>query len=158
MDTQLYPVHAHRRPEEKITQSAVSGPSSAHLPEKGPSKNNHLYHNSLTSAILCFTPTRVISLSHTSPWPTCWVVTLHYLLCNRTHPYPVTRLSSGLDHFPSQAFTPMNNLTFHTYPPMKMEQTKCSETSAYKIQTMVNYPEERIRLPKKKMSAASNPT
>jgi len=31
----------------------------------------------------------------------------------------------------------------HTYPPMKMEQ--CSETSAYKIQTPENYPEESIQ-------------
>jgi hypothetical protein len=29
-----------------------------------------------------------------------------------------------------------------TYLPMKMEQTECSETSAYKIQTPRNYPEE----------------
>jgi hypothetical protein len=29
-----------------------------------------------------------------------------------------------------------------SYPPMKMEQTECSETSAYKIQTPRNYPEE----------------
>jgi hypothetical protein len=28
------------------------------------------------------------------------------------------------------------------YPPMKMEQTKCSETSAYKIQTPGNHPEK----------------
>jgi len=28
---------------------------------------------------------------------------------------------------------------------MKMEQTECSETSAYKIQTPVNYPEESIQ-------------
>jgi len=28
---------------------------------------------------------------------------------------------------------------------MKMEQTECSETSAYKIQTPVNYPEENIQ-------------
>ena len=33
----------------------------------------------------------------------------------------------------------------HTYPPMKMEQTVCSETSAYKIQTPGNYPEESIQ-------------
>jgi hypothetical protein len=32
---------------------------------------------------------------------------------------------------------------FYTYSPMKMEQ--CSETSAYKIQTQENYPEERIQ-------------
>jgi len=32
----------------------------------------------------------------------------------------------------------------HTYPPMKMEQTGCSGTSTYKIQTWGNYPEEGI--------------
>jgi len=31
------------------------------------------------------------------------------------------------------------------YPPMKMEQTECSETSAYKIQTPGNYPEESMQ-------------
>jgi len=30
----------------------------------------------------------------------------------------------------------------HNYQPMKMEQTECSETSVYKIQTPGNYPEE----------------
>jgi len=33
----------------------------------------------------------------------------------------------------------------HTYPPRKMEQTECSETLAYKIQTWGNYPEESIQ-------------
>jgi hypothetical protein len=33
-----------------------------------------------------------------------------------------------------------------TYLPMKMEQAECSETSAYKIQTPGNYPEENIQL------------
>jgi len=33
----------------------------------------------------------------------------------------------------------------HNYLPMKMEQTECSETSAYKIQTPGNYPEESIQ-------------
>jgi len=28
---------------------------------------------------------------------------------------------------------------------MKMEQTECSETSAYKIQTLGNYPKESIQ-------------
>jgi hypothetical protein len=28
---------------------------------------------------------------------------------------------------------------------MKMEQTECSEVSAYKIQTLENYPEESIQ-------------
>jgi hypothetical protein len=45
----------------------------------------------------------------------------------------------------------INTLTFsdlvflHTYLPMKIEQTECSETSAYKIQTPGNYPEESIQ-------------
>ena len=38
-----------------------------------------------------------------------------------------------------------NLVILHTYPPMKMEQIECSETSAYKIQTPGNYPEERIQ-------------
>jgi hypothetical protein len=33
----------------------------------------------------------------------------------------------------------------YTYPAMKTEQTECSETSAYKIQTPGNYPEESIQ-------------
>jgi hypothetical protein len=32
---------------------------------------------------------------------------------------------------------------------MNMEQTECSETSAYKIQTTGNYPEENIQQTKK---------
>jgi len=31
------------------------------------------------------------------------------------------------------------------YPPMKMEQTECSDTLAYKIQTPGNYSEESIQ-------------
>jgi hypothetical protein len=31
------------------------------------------------------------------------------------------------------------------YMPMKMEHTECSETSAYKLQTPGNYPEESIQ-------------
>ena len=33
----------------------------------------------------------------------------------------------------------------HTYLPIKMEQTECFETSAYKIQTPGNYPEDSIQ-------------
>jgi len=35
--------------------------------------------------------------------------------------------------------------TLHTHLPMKMEQTECSEMSAYKIYTLGNYPEESIQ-------------
>ena len=33
----------------------------------------------------------------------------------------------------------------HTYLPMKMEQTECCKTSAYKLQTPGNYPEKNIQ-------------
>ena len=33
----------------------------------------------------------------------------------------------------------------HIYLPMKMEQTECSETLAYKLQTAGNYPKENIQ-------------
>jgi hypothetical protein len=36
-------------------------------------------------------------------------------------------------------------VSFLLTPPMTMEQTECSETSAYKIQTPENYPEENIQ-------------
>jgi hypothetical protein len=51
----------------------------------------------------------------------------------------------------SQIFPRINTPTFsnlvilHTYPPMKIEQIGCSETSAYKIQTPGNCPEESIQ-------------
>ena len=36
-------------------------------------------------------------------------------------------------------------MSLFTYLPKKMEQTECSETSAYKIQKPGNYPEESIQ-------------
>jgi hypothetical protein len=36
-------------------------------------------------------------------------------------------------------------VTVHTYWPMNMEQTECSETLAFKLQTPVNHPEESIQ-------------
>ena len=56
-----------------------------------------------------------------------------------------------LENSLTQTFSRINTPTFsnlvilHTYPPMEMEQTKCPETSAYKIQTPGNYPEESIQ-------------
>jgi len=53
--------------------------------------------------------------------------------------------------FSSQSFSRINTPTLstpvilHTYPPIKMEQTDCSEKLAYKIQTPGNYPEESIQ-------------
>ena len=34
---------------------------------------------------------------------------------------------------------------FHLHMPIKMEQTECSETCAYKIQMPGNYPEEKVK-------------
>jgi hypothetical protein len=53
----------------------------------------------------------------------------------------------GSSHNFSRINTPTfsNLVIIHTYPPMKMEQTECSETSEYKIQTPGNYPEESIK-------------
>jgi len=51
----------------------------------------------------------------------------------------------------SQTFCCINTPTFstpvilHTYLPMRMEQTECSETLAYKIQMPRNYPEESVQ-------------
>jgi len=56
--------------------------------------------------------------------------------------------NSPASEFYMQTF---RNTLFHlhrqvgTYLPMKMEETECSETSAYKIQTPENYPEESIQ-------------
>jgi len=53
--------------------------------------------------------------------------------------------------FSSQTVSRVNTPTFSnllilcTYLPMKMEQTECSKTSAYEIQTPGNYPEENIQ-------------
>ena len=38
-----------------------------------------------------------------------------------------------------------NLVILHAYPPIKMEQTGCSEKSACKIQTPGNYPEESMQ-------------
>jgi hypothetical protein len=56
-----------------------------------------------------------------------------------------------LENSLSQPFSRINTPTFstlvilHTYPPIKMEQIECSETSAHKIQMLGNYPEESIQ-------------
>jgi hypothetical protein len=62
----------------------------------------------------------------------------------------VTLLPMSLGYFqakPSPVCIPqlLSNLVIITYLPMKMEQTERSETSAYKIQTPGNYPEEIIQ-------------
>ena len=45
--------------------------------------------------------------------------------------------------FPYNFLFPVHST--HIYLPMKMEQTECSETSTYKLQTPGNYPKENIQ-------------
>ena len=88
--------------------------------------------------------------SHTCPWPPCGLLPSTTCFCTQTRHYRHPH-SYWLRLFSSQTFFHINTPTFsnlvilHTYPPMKMEQTQCSETPAYKIQTPGNYPEESIR-------------
>ena len=39
------------------------------------------------------------------PVASMWVISLHYLLCNRTHPCPVTLLPIGSGYFQAKPFT-----------------------------------------------------
>ena len=76
----------------------------------------------------------------------CWIVCV---LVGTLHPRQSSLFKLKLPPCPSQTFSHITTPTFstpdtlHPYPPMKMEQ--CSETSAYKIQTPGNYPEESIQ-------------
>jgi hypothetical protein len=90
-----------------------------------------------------------ISVSHTRPRPPCGPLPFHYLLCKRTHPYPITLLPIGLGYFrakPSHVWIPQlfsNLVIIHLIA--YEDGAECSETSAYKIQTPGNYPEENIQ-------------
>jgi hypothetical protein len=113
--------------------------------------DSHLQHNSLTSTIPWLTPTRTpISFTY-PPVASMWVVTLHNLFLYSDPPLPCQPPSYWLRLFSSQTFSCINTPTFlnllilHTYPPMKMEQTECSETSPYKIHMPGNYPEESMQ-------------
>jgi hypothetical protein len=82
------------------------------------------------------------------PAASMWVVTFQYLLCNRTHPYPVTLLHVGSSYsltksFPVRIIKHFSNLVILQLPAYE-DGTKYSETLAYKIQTLGNYPEESI--------------
>jgi len=83
------------------------------------------------------------------PAATMWVITLHYLLCTRTHPYPVTHHPIGSGYFrakPSPVWIPQQFSNLVILHLLAYEDgTVCSETSAYKIQTPGNYPEENIQ-------------
>ena len=108
--------------------------------------DSHLKHNSLTSTIRWLNTTRALSPSHTCPFPPCGSLHSTTCFCTRTRHYPVTLLPIGSGYFRAKPLHVFSNLVILlTYTPMKVEQTECSETSAYKIQTPGNYPEENIQ-------------
>jgi len=80
-----------------------------------------------------------------------WVFPLHSLFLYSELPLPSHPPSVWLRLFWSQIHSRINTSTFatpiilHTYPPTKLQQTECSETLAYKIQILRNYPEESIQ-------------
>jgi len=86
-----------------------------------------------------------------APVVSMWVVTLHSLFMYSDLPLPYHPPSWGLRLFLSQTFPRINTPTFsslvilHTYLPMNVEQKVRSETSANKIQTPENCPEESIQ-------------
>jgi hypothetical protein len=68
-----------------------------------------------------------------------------------TPPYPIALLPNGSGYCSSQTSSHIHpNITnpvhsTHTRSPVKMEQTECSETSAFKTQPPGNYPKEIIQ-------------
>jgi hypothetical protein len=99
--------------------------------------DSYLKNNSLTS-----TP------SHTCPWPLCG--SLPPQPVSLPAPTPTTSFRGAQAIFRTKPFhilypTLSTTVTVHTYSPMKMEQTECSETLAFKLQTPGNNPEESIR-------------
>ena len=113
--------------------------------------DSHLKHNSLVSTTPCLTPTCTLSPSHTSLWP----LVGHYPPQPGLYsdppptPSPSSLMAQAIFEPNLFLFTPqqLTNLvqSTHTYLPMKMEQTECSKTSAFKTQKPVNYPKVIIQ-------------
>ena len=93
----------------------------------------------MTSSNPWLTPTSTVSPSHTHLWPPRGSVALHSpflyldlpLLCHP--PSDWLRLFSGQNFFHINTPIFSTPVILHTYPPMKMEQTLCSEMLAYKF-------------------------
>ena len=73
----------------------------------------------------------------------CCVITFYFfLILNFRH--VLNDVCILLGNSPASEFYMPVFRNTHTCAPMKMEQTECSETLAYKKQTPGNYPEESI--------------
>jgi len=83
--------------------------------------------------------------------------------CTRTRHYPVTFLPTGSGYFRAKLFPYKYSSIFKPSHPSYLsayeDGTNCSETSAYKIQALGNYPEESIQhLLKRPLPSATQTT
>jgi len=79
-------MHPHNINRDGLTLSKSWKPLYISL-RKG---DSHLNHNSLTSTIAWFTPTRAVSPSHMHLWPPCGSLLSTTCFSTRTRPFPVT--------------------------------------------------------------------
>ena len=96
-----------------------------------------------TSTIPWLTPTCALPPSHTRLWSPCGSLPFTACFCTQTRPYSVILLPVGSGYFrvkpfPVQIPQRFSNLVIlHTYLPIKMEQTECSETIHSFIHSLV---------------------
>jgi hypothetical protein len=91
----------------------------------------------------------VFLISNFRPWPPCGLLHSTACFCSWTRPHPVTLRPNGSGYFEPHLFPyeyPNISQTWSfLHLPAYEDGTVCSETSAYKIQTPGNYPEESIQ-------------
>jgi len=75
-----------------------------------------------------------------------------FLISNFRHVLNVVCFLLGNSQAPEFYMPTFRNTLLHFHGPMKMEQTACSKTSAYKIQAPGNYPEESIQQAQKTLN------